>query len=293
MNQCASARPRFRAFSLFAGSRRRILRTLSVIGALLALTTSVAPARQTPGGTPPPAARPAEPIPPDFAWAPWDSLLGRYVRNGLVDYGAWKKAGTADLDHLLKDVAAWGAYEKATREQKMAFLINAYNALTIRQVLEHYPVAGVKDVDGFFTDFRHPLPGGAYTLDDIEKTLLKTLAGREDPAWHFGLVCASRGCPPLSDRAYRAETLPADLGARARLFLADSAKARYEEEGHVLHVSELLRWHQGDFEFGDYTLVRWLAPYFSLGIAMQFARSEPEVRFLDFDWQLNDAAPEQ
>lgn len=260
---------------------------------LLALTTGDATARQVPGGQRPPATPAAEPLPPDFEWAPWDSLLARHVTDGLVDYAGWRAGGTAELDALLAAMASWSGYEKATREQKMAFLMNAYNALIIRQVLANPGIESVKQIKGVFDTTKHRLPGGEFTLDGIEKTLLRALAGREDPAWHFGVVCASRGCPPLLAKAYRAPELSTDLAGRARLLLADPTKARYEEDGHILHLSELFRWYQSDFEFGDNTLVRWLGPYMTLGMAMKFASSEPEVRFLDFDWRLNETAPER
>lgn len=241
-----------------------------------------------------PGRTPSQPVPeikvgPTYDWSEQDSLLVRFAGAGGVDYAAWKKSGTAGLDRVLKNAAAWALYDSAQAVEKMVFFINAYNAFVVRDVLEKYPVASVKDIPGFFDVKKHAIAGGEYTLDQIEKKLIKAVASG-DPYIHFALVCGGKGCPTLRSRTYRASSWMADAANQAQGFVAEPAKFRFDEEAYVLHVSELFHWYRNDFEVGEITLPRWIGPHLSLGVAMKMAASEPPVEFLPFDWSLNDAA---
>lgn len=220
----------------------------------------------------------------------WDALLARYVRDGLVDYAAWKKDGTASLDSVLAQMAAHPYRNMLAHEPRLAFLVNAYNAFAIRTILDAYPVKSVKDIPGFFDKIRHPLADSTYTLNDIDQTLIK---GRldEKPEFRFALVFGARGCPPLLPAAYRADSLSMQFGRQFHAFFGDSTNCRYDERAITLHVSELMKWHSADFERGDQTIPRYVAPLFSLGTAMKIARDEPAVEFIPFDWRLNEAPP--
>lgn len=243
-----------------------------------------------------PARRVAEPLPPlkvgpTFDWSAQDSLLARYTVGGLVDYAAWKKDGNAELDRVLGAAAAWAHYDSAESIEKTVFLVNAYNGFVVRDILEKYPVTSVKEIPGFFDARKHSIAGGEYTLDQIEKTLIKGV-GHRDPYIHFALVCGARGCPALRPRAYRAESWTNDTANQTQNFLADPTKGLFDEENYVLRVSEIFRWYQSDIEVGDLTLPRWIGPHLTLGVAMKMAAAEPPVEFLPFDWALNDVKAE-
>lgn len=269
-------------------------RSLVVVLALLLATGLPAgvSAKAPPGGPPGRRAGAAGESPTyrDNDYTKVNALYGRFVRDGQVNYAAWKQAGPAELDQVLKEMNAWPGLKEAPDRMRLAFLINAYNLTTIRTILDLYPLKSVKDVPGFFDKTKHEVAGGSYTLDELEKTIIRPLAG-EDGLYHFGLVCGARGCPPLRSWAFQADSLANQLYDQTRLFVADRSKVRLESKENVLYVSELFHWYIGDFERGDYTLPRFIGPYFSLAAAMKFSELEPEVRYLPYDWSLNDAGP--
>ncbi|MDZ4804020.1 MAG: DUF547 domain-containing protein [Candidatus Eisenbacteria bacterium] len=226
---------------------------------------------------------------PTYDWSAQDSLLARYAGTGLVDYAAWKASGTAELDQVLKEASCWALYDSAESIEKLVFLINAYNGFVVRDILEKYPVASVKDIPGFFDTKKHAIAGGEYTLDQIEKKLIKGVASN-DPYIHFALVCGGKGCPALRSKSYRAASWPFDTANQTQHFVAEPTKLRFDDKAYILHVSEIFHWYRNDFEVGDLTLPRWIGPHLTLGVAMKMAASEPPVEFLPFDWSLNDVA---
>ncbi len=236
----------------------------------------------------------SQPVPeikvgPTYDWSDQDSLLARFAGTGWVDYAAWKKSGTSELDRVLKQAAGWALYDSAQSIEKMVFLINAYNGFVVQDILEKYPVASVKNIPGFFDVKKHTIAGGEYTLDQIEKKLIKAVASG-DPYIHFALVCGGKGCPALGGRAYRASSWAADTHKQTMKFLTEPTKYQFDEEAYVLRASEIFHWYRNDFEVGDVTLPRWIGPHLTLGVAMKMAASEPPVEFLPFDWSLNDVA---
>lgn len=227
--------------------------------------------------------------PNPFDYSGLSALLARHVRKGRVDYAGWRKAGVAELDRVLAAMSDYPYTRVLSREARLAFLVNFYNASVIRSVLEAWPVAGVKDIPGFFDAKKHRLNGAEVTLDDIEKNLIAGTFG-DMPLRHWVLVCGARGCPPLRSSACHPDSLAIQAGAARQAFMADSTNARFDATDNLLYLSEFFRWHRPDFEQGDVTLPRYLAPNFSLGVALKIMKDEPRIEFMPFDWRLNAAA---
>jgi hypothetical protein len=84
----------------------------------------------------------------DHEHAAWTRLLRRFVRDGLVDYRGLRAEGAGELDPYLRQLASVTAtqYGTWTREERLAFWINAYNAYTIRLVLDHYPLQSIRSI---------------------------------------------------------------------------------------------------------------------------------------------------
>lgn len=123
----------------------------------------------------------------------WEELLQRYVRpDHRVDYARWKHEGATGLDAYLTQLAKPFPKETSPAERQAA-LTNAYNALTIRWVLTHFPVKSIWKTKQPFTEKRHTVDGRQVSLDDIETELRNTMGART----HSVLVCAARSCPPL------------------------------------------------------------------------------------------------
>ncbi|MBI2104390.1 MAG: DUF547 domain-containing protein [Candidatus Omnitrophica bacterium] len=137
----------------------------------------------------------------------WDQLLKRHVRQGLVDYTS-VQAERKLMDQYLEQLAIVDVDTLPSKEAKLAFWVNAYNASVVKGVLDHAPVTSVKEVKGFFDRIRYRVAGRERTLNEIEGE------GRALGDWriHFAVVCASSSCPPLINEAYAGPLSPADAG---------------------------------------------------------------------------------
>ncbi|MDX2080602.1 MAG: DUF547 domain-containing protein [Terrimicrobiaceae bacterium] len=203
-------------------------------------------------------------------------VLARRVDSSGVDYAGWK-ASAEDRKTLVDftESAAIQDLGSYSREEKMAFLINAYNAWMLRLVLEKYPVASVKDIAPNFGVFSRPLirvAGREMSLNDLEKGWL--LKEFKEPRVHFAVNCASRSCPPLLPKLWKAETLEADLEAAARDYLTRNPLGVDPASGRI---SQIFEWYAADFS-GREGVRSFLKKY----------RPVPEkLAFLEYDWTLN------
>ncbi len=251
----------------------------------------------------------------DHAHAAWDALLKKHVR--LIDGG---KSSQLRYAELAKERAALQAYLAQvsgvteaqfrgwSKAERMAFLINAYNAYTVELVLTKYPdLRSIRDLGNIV--FSSPwkkkffrLFGRESYLDDIEHGMLRKPGAYDEPRVHFAVNCASVGCPMLREEAFIAARLDAQLEEQARRFLADRTRNRYNTQSGRLEVSEIFKWFKED----------WTSGYRGIGNAgatmsreQYFARyadllaDRPEHRklvaegrapidHLDYDWSLND-----
>lgn len=218
-------------------------------------------------------------------------LLKQHLRDGHVDYSAL----TRDRRRLDDYLAATAAVPKETfdswsKPDQLAFLINVYNASTIRLVRDNYPVTSIRGIGGFFTSpwklDSVQLWGRSVTLDHLEHSLIRK--NYAEPRIHFALVCAARGCPPLRPRAYVGATLEADLDEQGRLFMAQSDKNRVDRQSGILWLSPVFDWYGRDFIEGDKSLAHALARWMSPDDAQHVRSNRLKIRFTEYDWALND-----
>ena len=228
-----------------------------------------------------------------------DAVLRRHTNVAGVDYAGIK----ADRGALDGYVAQLGTVTRKTfdawpRAEQVAFLINAYNALVIQQVIDDYPIRrsarptalvkpanSVWQIDGFFDDLRHRLLDTELTLDQIEHEWLR--ARLKEPRIHFALVCAARSCPPLRKEAYRGNRLDQQLDEQARSFLNDRERNRFGNEGAEL--SEIFKWFAADFG-GEKGLRNYLGKYLNPELARRLKNGSYKIRYIEYDWTLNDVA---
>ena len=228
--------------------------------------------------------------------APWDRFLESYVVSGAdgVNRVAYARVGAADKRALADYIdglagVAIGAYN---RRQQLAYWINLYNALTVKLVLDHYPVASVRDIDispGWFSigpwdKQLLAIEGVALSLNDIEHRILR-------PIWryariHYAVSCASIGCPSLQAEAFTAANAEALLTAAARDYVNHTRGARIED-GRLI-VSSLYVWYAEDFGDGDADVIAHLRRYARPDLAAALAGIE-RIDDFTYDWRLNDA----
>jgi hypothetical protein len=188
----------------------------------------------------------------------------------------------------------------------MAFWINAYNLLTLRAIVDHYPIRGsrfslgprnsIRQIDGVWTTLRWRVAGRDVTLDEIEHGMLRPEFG--DARVHMALNCASKGCPPLRSEPYTATDLDRQLDDAARRYLATPAGSRVID-GRLL-VSRIFDWYGDDF-IKQYAAmhpgagretdraIRGFVQQYGPPAAAAAAKAGSTIRFLDYDWSLNDA----
>jgi hypothetical protein len=238
----------------------------------------------------------ATPAPtPGVDHSTWDTLLREHVKEGLVDYDAFarSKEFQAYLDRL-----ASADLEGLSRDQRLAFWINVYNAFTIEQINAHDERESIRNINktlgllplkGPWSEKMVRAAGRTLSLDDVEHGIIRKEF--DEPRIHFALVCAALGCPPLRSEAYVAERLETQLDNQARVFLLESPeKNRVDLEKRTVWVSPILVWYKEDFGGSDEALGRYLARYWPEGPERQLLLSgDFELRETEYDWALNKA----
>lgn len=233
----------------------------------------------------------------------WDALLKRHVhpvRAGVateVDYVGMARERSA-LKGYLDGLATVRSEEfsRWPKPERLAFLINAYNAWTVELILTAWPdVDSIKDLGSMFrSPWKKafiPLLGATRSLDDIEHGLIRAKGAYDEPRIHFAVNCASIGCPALRPEAYSTARLDAQLADATRLFLSDRSRNRLE--GGELKLSSIFKWYGGDFEHAGGLNLFLAAQGEALGLTETQRRSlrdgRIEIDFLDYDWRLNRA----
>lgn len=180
-------------------------------------------------------------------------------------------------------------FEKFSRNQQMAYLINAYNALTIKLVIDHYPVKSIKKIGSFFSSpwkkkFFSLLGGRIQTLDQIEHDFLR--ARYKDCRIHATVNCASISCPPLRRQAYNAQHLDQQLDEQMCLWLSDTSRNRFDSKNQIAYLSKIFDWYKSDFESWGGGLEKVLKRHAGETMSDFFA-SHYQIVFLDYSWDLN------
>ena len=240
----------------------------------------------------------------DHGHPDWDRLVARHVvwvadgTASQVDYAGFQADAPA-LAAYLDSLSAVTTAEFAgwSRDQRLAFLINAYNAFTLQLVLTRYPdLRSIKDLGSFFSSpwkkRFFTLLGTQRSLDDIEHDMIRSPGAYDEPRIHFAVNCASIGCPALPNEAFVAERLDSQLQDGVRRFLSDRSRNRYNRNSGALEVSKIFDWFGGDFKPQFGSVRGFLARYDRLLADSDSARSrirnqETKLRFLAYDWNLN------
>lgn len=177
-----------------------------------------------------------------------------------------------------------------TEAQQMAYWINAYNAYTVKLILNHYPVKSIKDIGpGFQVTFVNTpwdikffeIGDKKYDLNKIEQGTLRKRF-KDDPRFHFALVCAAKSCPDLQKEAYIPEILDEQLRDQGKQFINNPAKNKIISANEA-QLSPYFDWYKKDFKRGDDTVVDWVNEY-----ATTELNKDAKITYMDYDWSLNE-----
>jgi hypothetical protein len=234
-----------------------------------------------------------------FQHQQWDQLLKKNVvniesgRSTQVNYLGMKQdqAVLKQYLHTLSEVST-ETFNKWSKPEQLAFLINAYNAWTVELILTKYPkLDSIKELGSLF---RSPwkkefilLLDETRSLDNIEQVLIR--GNFKEPRIHFAVNCASIGCPALRAEAYQSDVLEMQLTEATNLFLSDSSRNRLK--GDELQLSKIFKWYQDDFE-QQQTLAQFLVKYAkALNLTEEQKQAvingDIDIEYLDYDWSLN------
>lgn len=233
--------------------------------------------------------------------AAYDALLGRYVNpsaDGVsrVDYARWHNSpdDRRALDNYVTE-ASMRRPSTMPRDEAMAYWGNLYNAITLKVILDRYPVATIRDIKsrGSWLDpkaytgpWREPrvtVEGRKLSLDDIEHAIMRPTF--KDPRVHYVVNCASYGCPNIMNRAWRAATLEADLDAAARAFVNHPRGVTVLPTGE-LKVSSIYKWFIQDFGGNDAGLLAHFKKYANPALLARLT-SRTAIASDTYDWSLN------
>lgn len=238
-------------------------------------------------------------------------VLAYVSAQGLVDYAGLKRE-RAVLDRFSRSLADFppDVLRSLDSESRIAFWINAYNGLTIQAIVDHYPIKSsfltslvyprnsIRQIPGVWDHLGFAVAGRRLTLDQIEHEILRK--DFDEPGIHLALVCAAMSCPRLRPEPYVGERLAEQLADQARAFVADPSKFRIDRDAQTVYVSKIFEWFGADFvsryqtrEFGrrseeERAFLNYLAGSLSPEEAAYLRQGDYRVRYLDYDWTLNE-----
>jgi hypothetical protein len=245
----------------------------------------------------------------DALHRPFDQILDVNVRDGLVYYRAVRSSRAA-LDRYAASLNVPAAtYQSWSREQQMAFWLNAYNAFVLQTVVDHYPLNGaskaypsnsVRQVPGAFEQLKHRAAGQSLTLDEIEKKILPQF---KEPRLYLALGRGAIGSGRLRSEAYTGDQLTQQLEDLQKEFVSEQTMIKIDRSANQVSVTPIISWHDAEFiaayDTGETGAMAQRSPIERAIVAFVMPRLLPlekellqknefKVTYHPFDWRLND-----
>jgi hypothetical protein len=248
-----------------------------------------------------------------FSFDDYGAVLQEIVnQEGLVNYPGLK-ADPKKLAGFLQALAQVPPedFKKWPVPQQIALWINAYNSLTLKAIIDHYPIKAsfwrslkfprnsIRQIPGVWTDLKFPVMGQRMTLDEIEHGILRQKFN--EPRIHMALVCAAMGCPPLRSEPYVGDKLNDQLNDQARRFLADPKKFKIDRNEGQVALSPIFKWFGEDFirTYGtnagfsrfqpkERAVLNFIQNYLSAADQEYLFKGDYAISYLGYDWSLNE-----
>lgn len=235
-----------------------------------------------------------------FNYQDYALVLGTYVNErGLVNYSALK-ANRQLLDRFNQSLAKVEAntYKSWSKSEKLAFLINAYNAFTLQSIIDQEPLKkSIRDIPGVWKSRKFQVASSSKTLDNIEHDTIRK--DFDEPRIHAALVCAAMSCPPLRNEPYLAKQLDQQLDDQVNDFIANSQGFRIDRQNNKVYLSSIFKWYGKDWinSYGveskfsgskkEKAVLNFLSNYLSLEERQYIEDGQYKVSYLNYDWSLN------
>ena len=241
------------------------------------------------------------------------AILETYVDDsGMVNYRELKKNNDR-LEVAYNALAKLheAKYNQWSESEIIAFLINTYNFLTLKVIVDNYPVKSsffsslrfpknsIRQISGVWDEIKFTVMEQKMTLDHIEHDILRKQFN--EPRIHIALVCAAMGCPPLRNEPYSANKLDNQFEDQSRRFINDSSKFMIDKQKNHIYLSSIFKWFGEDFiqrygtndAFRDHdenerAVLNYFAQFLS-PLEYDFLLTESyDISYLDYDWSLNE-----
>jgi hypothetical protein len=250
---------------------------------------------------------------PRFVNEDYAEILTTYVdEHGMVDYRSLKE----DREKLDDFTASLGQLDSAEYDSwddnsKIAFLINAYNALTLTLIIDHYPIKAsffksfiypknsIRQISGAWDKISFTVMGIDMTLDHIEHEILRK--DFNEPRIHMAIVCASKGCAKLANEPYTGDQIDEQLDSYTHLFVNNPEKIRIDVQNKTVYLSKYFQWFGEDFiptygtdeEFTSFNeteraALNFIRNYLNEDERLFLNEGEYTIEILSYDWSLNE-----
>jgi len=250
----------------------------------------------------------------DKIFTDYADILRAHVDNqGMVSYKDLS-ADPGKLDAFAQQLATLDrpTFDKWNDSERIAFWINAYNGLTLKAIIDNYPIEAswtvslrfpnnsIRQIPGVWNRLKFSIMGRAMTLDEIEHGILRNEF--DEPRIHMALVCAAMGCPPLRNEPYIGSILDQQLDDQAKRFLSNQAKFSIDHERQIVYLSSIFKWFRKDFaktyggdeRFSNYgaserAVLSFISRYIGESNSTLLAgETIYRINYLDYDWSLNE-----
>lgn len=221
----------------------------------------------------------------------YDYILQKYVKGDYLNYAALVKS--KDDRQRLDAFMDWQANAKPaemTRDDRIAFYINAYNSANIKAIVDNYPVHSPIDIPGYFDKLKYKVGGEDLTISEIEYD--KLIAGHKDMRAHFAVVCSDRGCMPLRGVAWKGKSLHADLETVSRQFVKDERQFKIDYDKKEVWISKIFEWYGKKFtQDPDRPAAKpelFVMPYVDEKAKTLLASGDYTLHIIEWNWTLNE-----
>ncbi len=226
----------------------------------------------------------------DFAHGLLGQVLAAHVKDGVVDYPSIQEndrlaAYLAQLDRVDPNALP-------TRQDRLAFWVNAYNACAIKGILDQYSPRSYVGRYRYFIGRDYRIGGALLNLYDLERHVL--IKQFQEPRIHFAIVCASASCPKLQSWVYEPGRLEDQLDRVATAFINDPMKNRFDRRGKIASLSMIFKWFEKDFSMSAGSVLAYVARYIDdPDLAQELVQPGYRIEFLEYDWSLNGTPPKE
>ena len=206
----------------------------------------------------------------------WNSLLKKNVSTtGKVNYKGFK-ADKAKLQQYLTLLKSKSPSNDWSKNEKLAYWINVYNAFTVKLIVDNYPLKSITNLDKPWDKKFISIQGKTYSLGDVENNILRKMG---ESRIHFAINCASVSCPKLLNEAFTAEKLSSQLRSVTKSFFSDKTKNQLTDGG--VKISKLFEWYAVDFSKGN--IIAYINKY-----SGQTVGASSKISYLEYNWNLNE-----